>query len=141
MADSIYVQVVTALIKPATVQNAALQLAITVARKAIPAISHAIVTTLAEAPRAAWVADTLAAEEVVKNAINAGKWVTSPATVLKAVREAMEEEAVAMVVEAMEVGTEADALSKLAIPVAATDTCLVTAPKARSVTTAVRLAI
>lgn len=100
-----------------------------------PAISHAIVTTLAEAPRAAWVADTLAAEEVVKNAINAGKWVISPATVLKAVREAMVEEAVAMVVEAMEVGTEADALSKLAIPVAATDTCLVTAPKARSVTT------
>lgn len=72
---------------------------------------------------------------MAKSATNAGKWVTSPATVPKAVPEAMEEVVLATAVEATEVGTEADALSKLAIPVAATDTCLVTAPKARSATT------
>lgn len=99
------------------------------------AISRAIAPIpLEEVLREVWAAATLAeAEAEVKSATSAAKSAISLATVPKVVLEATEVVGTAGAV--MEVDTEEVAHSRLAIPVAATDTCLATAPKARNATT------
>ncbi|KAL8726636.1 MAG: hypothetical protein Q9166_006595 [cf. Caloplaca sp. 2 TL-2023] len=150
------------LTKPAIAQSAAPQPATTAAKKVTSAANvahlkrrnHVIAavkldTSLVTAPillevplPEVW--DTLAvAEEEDRSATNAVKSATSLATALMVVLEATA--GVHIVEVATEVDTAVDmelvAHSKLATPVADTDTCLGTAPKDRNATTVEKLAI
>lgn len=98
-----------------------------------PDISPASAPMLpAEAPLEVWAADTLpVGEEEVRSATNAAKSATSLATALMAVLEVTEAGAADTAEEVMAADTE-DAHSRLATLAVAMDTCLVTAPKAKS---------